>query len=766
MKCTVHILLMVTVVSIVSTACNAQSGSLVGGDNAEDGFMELSLEELMKVKVITATKNQQPITKAPATVLVVTAEQIEARNYRSLLDVIQDLPGFVINDFVHTDYRNTISMRGFDNQSKFILLLDGMQISIAASEVTPIMENYPVHLAQQIEIVYGPASALYGADAVAGVINIISKKIPSDKQSSIEFTPSGGMYGMRNGTLFGGISLGEDAKLTYSGQLYAEDLAPLSDVIIDKDKFDFGAQQKGVFNSNFGTITPQTPFSKSMEYPVRAYNAYVGLKFKDFTLSMFTNMNQSSSSFPSTGNNAIYNSDVFFRNTITAVSAVYSKQIQDVTLTSKLSSNAFEISPESNYRNVFVNLERGYKYGFETMRATEQQISWLASNDLTLIGGVNYAIFEALPKTADLDMKVDVNAPIHGIIQGTRLPKNPGGIPDEMYFLKYSNYGMYMQAQWEPLDMLSVTAGARYDYNSRYGPTFNPRLGIIFTPTAKSTLKMLYGSSFLAPSPNSAYEHFGSFTSSDSGATYSSSYWLLPNPHLEPQYMKTLEINYQQFIDKNLSLSVSGYYIWGNNLYAFVPDSGNTNYYGGKYKGWDVDYIEVVVNQGHQRNYGIMASIDYTFSHSWISARSYASVSYVLAEVETEYTDTSSGVAVERTTYAEAHGRTPFSAHFGCDVTIGGLTVSPRLTVIGRQGGLDFENPSAPDARVSIDGYTLLNVSAGYRLWDFCTVFCVARNVLNSRYAHTGGGVSSSSSYTYGTPQQTFGLTAGVKLKL
>ena len=62
MKCTVHILLMVTVVSIVSTACNAQSGSLAGGDNAEDGFMELSLEELMKVKVITATKNQQPIT--------------------------------------------------------------------------------------------------------------------------------------------------------------------------------------------------------------------------------------------------------------------------------------------------------------------------------------------------------------------------------------------------------------------------------------------------------------------------------------------------------------------------------------------------------------------------------------------------------------------------------------------------------------------------------------------------------------------------------
>jgi len=754
---------MVTVVSIVSTACNAQSGSLAGGDNAEDGFMELSLEELMKVKVITATKNQQPITKAPATVLVVTAEQIEARNYRSLLDVIQDLPGFVINDFVHTDYRNTISMRGFDNQSKFILLLDGVQISIAASEVTPIMENYPVHLAQQIEVVYGPASALYGADAVAGVINIISKKIPGDKQSRVEFTPSVGMYGMRNGTLFGGVSLGDDAKLMYSGQLYSEDLAPLSDVVLDKDKFDFTAQQKGVFNSSFGTVTPKTPFSQKMEYPVSAYNAYVALKYKDFTLSMFTNMNQSSSSFPSRGNNAIYNSDVFFRNTVTAVSAIYTKQIDNITLTSKLSSNAFEISPQSNYRNVFVNFEPGYKYGFETMRSTEQQISWQADHHLTIIGGINYAIFEALPKTADLDTKVDVNAPIHGIIQGTRLPNNPEGIPDDLYFIKYSNFGMYMQAQWEPLDMLSVTAGARYDYNSRYGPTFNPRLGIILTPTSKSTLKVLYGSSFLAPSPNSAYQHFGSFTSSDSGTTYSSPYWFLPNPNLEPQYMKTIEVNLQQFIDRNFSVSVSGYYIWVNNLYNYVPDSGNTNYYGGKYKGWDVDYIEVVINQGRQRNYGIMASVDYTYSNAWLSARSYASVSYVRAEVETEYTDAG---AVQRSTYAQALGTTPFSAHIGCDVTIGNLTVSPRLTMVGRQGGLDFENPSAPDARVSIDGYSLLNVSAGYRLSDNFTVFCVARNALNSKYAHTGGGVSSSSTHTYGTPQQPFGLAGGVRFKL
>ncbi|MFN8361627.1 MAG: TonB-dependent receptor [Candidatus Kapaibacterium sp.] len=764
MKQFVRFLLLVTV-CFTTPMRSAQTvvSVLTRSGEEDDKFIDLSLEELMKVRVITATKNQQPITKAPATVLVVTAEQIEARHYRSLLDVIQDLPGFVINDFVHTDYRNCISMRGFDNQSKFIILLDGVQVSIATGEVTPIMENYPVHVAQQIEVVYGPGSALYGADAVAGVINIITKKIGPDKAPRIEFSPSIGMYGMKNGTLFGGVTLSEEAKLIFSGQLYAEDLAPLSDIVLDKDRFDFEAQQKGVFPSRFGTVVPKTPFSQAMEYPVSAYNAFVALKFKDFTVSAFANMNQTPSSFPSTGNNAIYNKNVFFRNLLTTVSASYTKQIDDITISSKLSSNAYEISPESNYRNAFVNFEPGYKYGFGTMRGTEQQLIWQADNHLTIIGGINYTLFEVLPKTADLDTKVDVNAPIQGIIQGTRLPNNPGGIADDLYLIKYSNFGTYAQAQWEPLDMLSVTAGARYDYNSRYGPTFNPRLGVILTPTSKSTLKLLYGSSFLAPSPNSAYEHFGSFTSSDSGRTYSSSYWFLPNPHLEPQYMKTIEINLQQFIGKNLSMSFSGYYIWVNNLYNYVSDSGNTNYYNGKYKGWDVGYIEVIINQGKQRNYGITASLDYSYSGQSLSMRAYAALSYVRAEVQTAYTDAN---LIRQETYAQAIRTTPLSAHIGADFVVGDLSLSPRLTLIGRQAGENFENPLAPDARISIDGYALLTVSADYRLSDNFTVFCTARNALNSKYAHTSGGVSSNSTYMYGTPQQPFGLAGGMKCKL
>jgi len=289
----------------------------------ETNMPDLSIEELMNIKVVTATKNQQTINQAPAMVIVVTAEQIEARKYRSLLDVIQDLPGFVINDFVNSEVRNLISMRGFDDQGKFIILLNGVRISSATGEVSAIMENYPVHFAKQIEVVYGPASALYGADAVAGVINIITKELHKPLKYAVEVSPSVGMYGMMNGSIYSGVKLSDDINFYFSGQTYSEQLAPLEDIVTDKDKFNFQAQQTGTFNSDFGTISPTTSYSKDLEYPIRAYNIYTALKMYDFTISFFSNMSQISTSFPSTGNNAIYNKDVFYKNKISAFNASY-----------------------------------------------------------------------------------------------------------------------------------------------------------------------------------------------------------------------------------------------------------------------------------------------------------------------------------------------------------------------------------------------------------------------------------------------------------
>src|ERR1043166_5082390 len=139
-------------------------------DTTHVDVTELTLDELQNVTIVTASKNAIQAGQAPATAYVITEDQIRIRGYRSLLDVLLDAPDIKVDDKVYSLNRDIITMRGVDGQEKFIIMLDGIRISSPTNESMEIMENYPVNLARQVEIIYGPASALYGADAFSGII--------------------------------------------------------------------------------------------------------------------------------------------------------------------------------------------------------------------------------------------------------------------------------------------------------------------------------------------------------------------------------------------------------------------------------------------------------------------------------------------------------------------------------------------------------------------------------------------------------------------
>ncbi|HEY4875863.1 MAG TPA: TonB-dependent receptor plug domain-containing protein, partial [Puia sp.] len=202
-------------VALVLSAFNTSYGQ---HDSAK--LDELSLKDLLNVKITTASKTSQESDKAAATVIVITAEQIKIRGYQSLLDVLQDLPDMKVDDKLYTLALNNFTMRGIPGQDKFILLLDGVRISSPTNEAMPIFENYPVNLAQQIEVVYGPGSALYGADAVSGVINIITKKDLSRKNILIDASSAVGTYGQTNNTIFMAKKLSDNSNLVISGQYF------------------------------------------------------------------------------------------------------------------------------------------------------------------------------------------------------------------------------------------------------------------------------------------------------------------------------------------------------------------------------------------------------------------------------------------------------------------------------------------------------------------------------------------------------------------
>jgi outer membrane cobalamin receptor len=160
-----------------------------------DRLLNLSFEDLVNVSVVTPTLNAQKSNDVPATVIVITQEQIQLRGYQNLAGILNDLPDFTISDKSDPQYYNRMSARGVSRQDFFVILLDGVRISSPTNEPLPILENFPIYLAKQIEVVYGPGSALYGADAMGGVINIITQK-PGGKV--ISATVSGGTQGYSN----------------------------------------------------------------------------------------------------------------------------------------------------------------------------------------------------------------------------------------------------------------------------------------------------------------------------------------------------------------------------------------------------------------------------------------------------------------------------------------------------------------------------------------------------------------------------------------
>ncbi len=143
-------------------------------------LFELSLEDLMNTEIVTATKKSQKISEVPANVRVITAEEIKEKGYFTLEEALSDLPGFQFRNIV--GFNSYVFLRGVPSQNNLILVLvDGIQINELNSGGFYGGGQYNLSNVKQIEVVYGPASALYGTNAISGIINIITND-PKDIQ--------------------------------------------------------------------------------------------------------------------------------------------------------------------------------------------------------------------------------------------------------------------------------------------------------------------------------------------------------------------------------------------------------------------------------------------------------------------------------------------------------------------------------------------------------------------------------------------------------
>lgn len=193
----------------------------VAATRSPDDLTELSLEELMNVEVTSVSKKGQPLSQAAAAIFVITQEDIRRSGVTSIPEALRMAPG--INVAKVDGNKWAITARGFNDRysSKLLVLMDGRTL------YTPFfagvyweLQDYALEDIERIEVIRGPGGALWGANAVNGVINIITKKA-KDTQGALASTVVGTEEAI--GTLRYGGTVGDNFHYRVYGKTFNRD---------------------------------------------------------------------------------------------------------------------------------------------------------------------------------------------------------------------------------------------------------------------------------------------------------------------------------------------------------------------------------------------------------------------------------------------------------------------------------------------------------------------------------------------------------------
>ena len=470
---------------------------------AED-ILNMSLTDLMHVRVVTASKTMQSIKDVPSSVHVITAEQIKNRGYFTIEEALSDLPGFQFRNIL--GFNSYVFMRGAPSQNNLILLMvDGIQINELNSGGFYAGGQFILSDVEQIEVVYGPASALYGTNAVSGIINIITKN-PDKKSSHVSLLGGTFNTGMLNFNMSNSDSLREIG-YSFSGQYKTTEKADL-------------AGAKGDYNWSDDMENFENDLSFSSRLKIK--NFQFGVDYQDKRSSMTTNYK--SVDDISLDKNTLW--DIMFIN-------AFAKHKKDL-------NNNWTINSTAYYRNATVKpntidqiikstdttagkqisyFRPNHLFGFEN------QINYKPTDELLVIGGI-IGETEALSNGASVTFSDSQNS-------APPTPPQPEILNN--YLLSY-----YLQAQYQILNQLSLNAGIRQDFSNYYGNILIPRLGLVFNYN-NFTARALYNKAFRSPKPWDYKYGTG-------------------NSNLKPEKMRSVELDLTCLLQEKLTIGGSVFY--------------------------------------------------------------------------------------------------------------------------------------------------------------------------------------------------------------
>lgn len=486
---------------------------LFSQENELDKLLKLDIEDLSGLKIISATKTLTSINEVPATVKVITAETIKENGFLTLEDALSILPGFQFRNIL--GFNSYVFQRGIPNQNNLALLLvDGIQINELNSGGFYAGGQFNMNNIDRIEVVYGPASALYGTNAISGIINIITKNPENYKG----FNLSGlyGSYKTYNGDLaYGYYNEEKELGFRIAGMVKSSEKADLTDAA-------------GDYNWSGNMENFEDDYSIDLKGQYKSFKA--GFTFQNKQSSRTTN-------YKSTGTNYLD------KNTLWNINFINAYLKYDYSF-----SPALDLLSTLYYRNSTIldntvayidNMSQVGYYRPNNLTGIETMLTYSPQADLKLICGILFE-YESLAR----DYSITYSSS----------PSVKPTAPSDPAMDNNSLISIYFQAQYKLNKAFNLVGGARYDHSSIYDNVVTPRFGLVLNQD-EFIIKFLYSEAFRAPKP---WDYtFG-----------------LGNPDLKPEKMRSFELAAQYSLLQNFNVDLS---LYSNKLYNIIIQENTLN---------------------------------------------------------------------------------------------------------------------------------------------------------------------------------------------
>jgi len=454
--------------------------------------------------VVSATGYEQDVSKAPASITVISREELDKREYNDITDVLRSVPGVVITG---ENASQTVSIRGMSSNYTLFLVDGKRQYS---KDVNPNGDDYgmeknilpPVASIERIEIIRGPASTLYGSDAMGGVINIITKKVTDVWTGNVEL-----------GTTIQDKNNSGDIR---NGSVYLA-----GPIIQDKVGLQLGLNRlERKEDSYIGGFTGHI---------TESLNSRLTYVLNDqHDLAVEANFFTQESEATAGKTVATTGTDSASRNIRSVYALTHNGRYTD-NLDSK-SYIQYENSKNPDRENTVVGTKG---IDLETWTANTQW-NWLLGNHTLAFGG--YYKDESL-----LDRATNRNPLVPEFDELTRW-----------------SAAAFLEDTWSLTDRFNLTLGARYDYDELYQGNISPRIYGVYNFTDQFTVKGGVSTGYKQPDIRSVTDGFYSVTGGSGSPTTTGRGIIKANPDLEPESTVTSELGFYWNNDY-VNTSITGY---------------------------------------------------------------------------------------------------------------------------------------------------------------------------------------------------------------